>query len=522
MTGVEALLILAGSLAVTTLARKIGWSAPLLVVLVGLVVSFVPGMPDFRIDPELVLVLFLPPLLYSASLDSSYLAFRANVRPIALLSVVLVAVTMVGVGFIAHWLVPGLSLTSALVLGAVIAPPDAVAAVAIGRRLGLPRRLMTLLSGESLVNDASALTLFKVAVAAATGSATSIARGFGVFGLAVAGGVVVGLVIGWVVHRIRIRIGDGVLESALGLLVPFGAYLLAEEVHGSGVLAVVTAGLYLGHNAPRAGYATRLQETAVWKAVDVLLESLVFALIGLNFRFVLGEAQRAGHPPWTLIWPVLAVLLATMLLRVVWIYPATYLPRKIPAVRRRDPTPSWRHVAVLAWTGMRGVVSLAAAAAVPDSVQGKDLILLLASTITVGTLLVQGTTLPWLIRKLGVRGDEEMADALAEAQATHTATLAGLDRLNELADAEETGAPDHVVERLRALTEHRANSIWERLGRQDLESPASAYRRLRREMLTAEREVYVTTRDKGEIDDEVLRRVLNELDLEEARLAARD
>ena len=522
MTGVEALLILAGSLAVTTLARKIGWSAPLLVVAVGLVVSFIPGMPDFRIDPELVLVLFLPPLLYSAALDSSYLAFRANVRPIALLSVVLVAVTMVGVGFIAHWLVPGLSLTSALVLGAVIAPPDAVAAVAIGRRLGLPRRLMTLLSGESLVNDASALTLFKVAVAAATGSATSIARGFGVFGLAVAGGVVVGLVIGWVVHRVRIRIGDGVLESALGMLVPFGAYLLAEEVHGSGVLAVVTAGLYLGHNAPRAGYATRLQETAVWQAVDVLLESLVFALIGLNFRFVLGEAERAGHPPWSLIWPVLAVLLATMLLRVAWIYPATYLPRKIPAVRKRDPSPSWRHVAVLAWTGMRGVVSLAAAAAVPDSVQGKDLILLLASTITVGTLLVQGTTLPWLIRKLGVHGDDEKADALAEAQATHTATLAGLDRLNELAAAQETGAPDHVVERLRALTEHRANSIWERLGRQDLESPATAYRRLRREMLTAEREVYVTARDSGEIDDEVLRRVLNELDLEEARLAARD
>ncbi|HWC82804.1 MAG TPA: Na+/H+ antiporter [Pseudonocardiaceae bacterium] len=522
MTGIESLLVLTGSLAVATLARKLDWSAPLLLVAVGLVASFIPGVPDFSIDPEVVLVLFLPPLLYSASLSTSYLSFRENVRAIALLSVGLVIASMVGIGFIAYWLVPGLPLTSALVLGAVVAPPDAVAAVAIGRKLGLPRRIMTLLSGESLVNDATALTLFKVAVAAAVGSATSFGAGLGLFALAVVGGVVIGLVLGFVVHRIRMRIGDGVLESALGMLVPFAAYQIAEAVHGSGVLAVVTAGLYLGHNAPRAGYATRLQERAVWRAVDVLLESLVFALIGLNFRFVVGEAQRNGHPPLSLVWPVLAVLVATMVLRVVWMYPATYLPRKIPGVGRGRPVPPWRNVTVIAWTGMRGVVSLAAAASVPENVEGRDLVLLLAFTITVGTLLIQGTTLPWLIRKLGVHGDEEQADALAEAQAAHNASAAAIDRLDELLAEDTTTAPDHVADKLRAMTERRGNAVWERLGRQDIESPATAFRRLRLEMLAAERQVYVDARDAGDIDDEVLRRVLNELDLEEARLSTRD
>jgi Na+/H+ antiporter len=522
VNGIEALAILAGALAVVAVSRKLGWPAPLVLVAVGLVVSFIPGMPDFRIDPQLVLVLFLPPLLYSAALDSSYLSFRANLRPITLLSVGLVVATVVGVGYVAYWLVPGLPLASAFVVGAVIAPPDAVAAVAIGRRLGLPRRLMTLLSGESLANDATALTLFKVTVGAALGSTTSLAGGAGVFALAVFGGVAVGLVLAFLVHQIRIRIGDGVLESALGLLVPFAAYLAADAVQGSGVLAVVTAGLYLGHNAPRAGYTTRLQETALWRAVDVLLESMVFALIGLNFRFALSEAQRTGHSPLSLLGPVLAVLAATMLLRIVWMYPATYLPRRIPCIRRRDPPPPWRHVTVVAWAGMRGVVSLAAAAAVPESMPGRDLVLLLAFTVTVGTLLVQGTTLPLLIRALDVRGTEEHHDALAEARAARSAASAATDRLDELVDDEDTDAPEHVVDRLRTLTERRGQAAWERLGQQETENATSSYRRLRLEMLEAERKVYVAARDSGEIDDEVLDRVLTELDLEEARLSARD
>jgi monovalent cation/hydrogen antiporter len=520
MSDIAVLLVVLGSLAVNALATRFGRSAPLALVVVGLIVSYVPGVPEFQIDPNLILVLFLPPLVYSAALDSSYLAFRAKLRPIALLAVVLVLVTTVAVGFVAFWLVPGLPLASALVLGAVVAPPDAVAAASIGRRLGLPRRVMTVLTGESLVNDATALTAFKVAIAAAVGTATSWSAGILTFVVATVAGVLVGLALGWLVHAVRTRVANDVVESALGLVVPFTAYLLAEAVHGSGVLAVVTAGLYLGHFAPYAGYTTRLQETAVWRSVDVLLESVVFALIGLNFRYVFEQAAANGHPPASLVWPVVAVLLATILIRVVWVLPTTYLP--VWGRRHRSPRPPWRHIVVIAWSGMRGVVSLAAAAAVPESVPGRDLVLLLAFTVTVGTLLIQGTTLPWLIRVLGVTGDDEAADTLAEAQAAHDAAMAAVERLDELVADDGSYTPEPIVERLRTLAERRGNAAWERLGRQDMESPTASFRRLRLETLEAERAVYVTARNNGEIDDEVLRRVLRDLDLEQARLVSRD
>ncbi len=515
----EALLVVLGSLAVSALAQKLGRSAPLALVVVGLGVSYIPGVPEFRIEPELILVLFLPPLVYSAALDSSYLGFRARLRPIMLLAVVLVLVTTIAVGFVAYWLIPGLPLASALVLGAVVAPPDAVAAASIGRRLGLPRRVMTVLSGESLVNDATALTALKVAVAAAVGTVPSWGSATLTFLGASVGGVVVGLVLGWLVHQIRTRLGNDVVESALGLTVPFACYLLAEAVHGSGVLAVVTAGLYLGHHAPDAGYASRLQETAVWRSLDVLLESVVFALIGLNFRFVFGQAAANGHPASSLVWPIIAVLLATMLIRLIWVFPATYLR---VWTKRREPRPPWRNIAVIAWSGMRGVVSLAAAAAVPEAVPGRDVVLLLAFTVTVGTLLIQGTTLPWLIRALGVQGDDESQDALAEAQAAYNAAMAAVARLDELVADDASYTPEPIVDRLRSLAQRRGNAAWERLGRQDLESPTASYTRLRLETLEAERLVYVRARNNGEIDDEVLRRVLRELDLEQARLASRD
>jgi Na+/H+ antiporter len=518
--GMEPMLLVVGSLAVAAIARRFGWSSPLLLVVIGLAVSYIPGMPDFEIRPDLVLTLIVPPLLYSASLDSSYLGFKANVRPIALLAVVLVLVTTVTVGFVAHWLVPGLPLPSALVLGAVIAPPDAVAAVSIGRRLGLPRRIMTILTGESLVNDATALTAFKVAVAAAVGVGMSWGSALLTFLVASAGGVIVGFALGWLVHEIRMRLADSVLESALGMVVPFAAYLLAEAVHGSGVLAVVMAGLYLGHFAPYAGFATRLQETSVWRAFDVLLESVVFALIGLNFRFVFGQAGAHGHPAASLLWPIVAVLLATMLVRLVWVFPATYV--QFWMRKRTEWKPSWRNITVVAWSGMRGVVSLAAAAAVPTTVPGRDLVLLLAFTVTVGTLLIQGTTLPMLIRKLNVHGTEDASDALAEAQAAHNASLAAVARLDELVADTETYTPEHEIQRLRTLAERRGNAVWERLGRQERESPAATFRRLRLETLAAERAVYIAARNSGNIDDEVLRRVLRELDLEEARLVVRD
>jgi Na+/H+ antiporter len=521
--GMEPLLLVIGSLAVAGLAAKFGRSSPLVLVVVGLGVSYIPGMPEFQIQPDLILQLFLPPLVYSAALDSSYQGLRAKVRPIALLAVVLVLLTTVTVGFVAFWLVPGLPLASALVLGAVVAPPDAVAAASIGRRLGLPRRVMTVLSGESLVNDATALTAFKVAVAAAVGTAPSWGAGIMTFVIASVGGVLVGFVVGWLVHEIRMRLDNEVVESALGIVVPFAAYVLAEAVHGSGVLAVVTAGVYLGHFSPYAGFATRLQETAVWRSVDVLLESLVFALIGLNFRYVFGQAAAGGHSPASLVWPIVAVLLATMLVRLVWVFPTVYLPHWTRSTAHRgQPRASWQSVTVIAWSGMRGVVSLAAAAAVPERVPGRDLVLLLAFTVTVGTLLIQGTSLPWLIRALHVQGDEEASDALAEAQAAHDAAQAAVARLDQLVSDDAAFTPLSVVDRLRAQAEKQSNAAWERLGRQDMESPAASYRRLRLETLAAERAVYVAARDNRQIDDEVLRRVLRELDLEQARLMSRD
>ncbi|SDC88069.1 Na+/H+ antiporter [Actinokineospora iranica] len=509
----ELLLLLAGSLACTALARRFDAPAPLVLVAVGLVVSFAPGVPEFRLDPELVLLLVLAPLLYSAALDSSYLDIKANMRPIGLLAVGLVLFTTAVVGVVAHLLVPGLPLGSALVLGAVVAPPDAVAAVAIGRKLGLPRRAMTLLTGESLGNDATALTAFKVAVAGV--AAFSWTDGVTTLLVTSIGGVLVGLVLGVAVHAIRLRLNDGILESALGLLVPFGAYLLAEEAHTSGVLAVVAAGLYLGHNATQAGFATRLQETAVWQSLDVLLESLVFALIGLQLRTVVSDAR----PDWDLVAASAGVLLAVIVSRFVWMFPSAYVPRWLfPHIRRREKNPpGWRQITVISWAGMRGVVSLAAAAAIPLDMPGREVVVLLAFVVTVGTLLLQGMTLPALIRGLGIRAEDGQDRVLAEAQVQDEAARAARARLDEI--TAEGNTPRHLTDRLRGLAEHRGNAAWERLGRQDTENPAAAFRRVRREMLNAERAVFVAARDRGDIDDEILRRVQRELDLEEAALA---
>jgi monovalent cation/hydrogen antiporter len=523
VSGFEVLALLAGSLTVAAVARRLGWSAPLLLVAVGLVVSFVPGVPALVLDPHIVLALILPPLLYSAALDSSYLGFRANVRPIALHAVALVLVTTVVVGVVAHLVLPGLPLSSAMVLGAVVAPTDAVAAVAIGRRLGLPRRVITVLSGESMVNDGTALTVYKVAVAAVVGAGVSWLGGLGEFALGMVGGAAVGLAAAVAVHAVRQRLADAVLECALGLLVPFGTYLAAEQIGASGVLAVVVAGLYLGHNAPRAGYAVRLQETAVWRALDVLLESLVFALIGLSVRTVAMGVGGAGWAGSSLLVAAAAVLAATILLRIGWVFLAAYVPRwASPKLRARDPVP-WQVPMLIGWSGMRGVVTIAAVVALPAATgagtpfPGRDAIVLLAFVVTVGTLLIHGLSLPWMIRTLRPGGGEAQRDALAEAEVQHRAARTALDRLD--AEISAQTPPEHVVRRLQAIAELRGNAAWERLGRQELESPAATFRRLRRTMLSAEREVFVAARDAGRIDDEVLRTVLRELDLEEAALS---
>ncbi|MFF0538209.1 Na+/H+ antiporter [Streptomyces coelicoflavus] len=517
------LLLVAGSAAVAGAGRRVPVPVPLLLVAAGLVVSYVPGVPDYTLDPHVVLPLLLPPLLYTAAIDSSYLDLRAQARPVALLSVGYVLFATFVVGGAAYFIVPGLPLTAALVLGAVVAPPDAVAATAVARRVGLPSRVTTILQGESLVNDATAITAFKVALAAAVGEGATWAGGIGEFLIAAVGGVGVGLVLMVPLHWLRTHLTEALLQNTLSLLIPFVAYAVAEQVHASGVLAVVVVALYLGHRAWEVDFATRLQEEAVWKMVAFVLESAVFALIGLQLPVVLkglGEyegAEAAGY--------ALAVFLVVAVARFVWVYPATFLPRLSARVRAREGELSWKGPFVIGWAGMRGVVSLAIAFSIPLTVHGgepfpeRNLILFLTFTTVIGTLVVQGVSLPPLIRLLKFPARDTRAETLAEANAQAQASRVADERLDALLADERNALPAPLADRLRTVLERRRNAVWERLGQVNPvtgETVDDTYRRLSREMIGAEREVFVRLRDGRYIDDEMLRTLLRRLDLEEA------
>ncbi|HEY8042976.1 MAG TPA: Na+/H+ antiporter [Streptosporangiaceae bacterium] len=530
MTATQALallLLIVGSCAIGAVARRRGVAAPILLVLAGLAASYIPGVPEFRLSPDLILFAVLPPLVYTTALESSYLNLRDNVRTLALLSVGLVLFTAVVVGGAARLDVPGLPLAAAITLGAILAPTDAVTTASIGRRLHLPRRLLTVLTGESMLNDGTALTLYAVAVSAASVTVATPSP-LGVAGsliLISAGGVAVGLLLGVLIHRLRMRLRDPLVESVLSLLTPFAAYLAADSLHVSGVLAVVVTGLYLGHHAGQAHFATRLQDMALWRVTTFVLESVAFALIGLQLRPVLQDL--GSRDPARLATEAGVVLAAVIVARIIWVFPSIYLPRRlVPRIRVQDPAPRWQATFVLSWAGLRGVISLAAAAALSTDVPQRNLLVFLTFTTVLGTLLVQGLTLPWLIRWLGVRAgpDEERADVVAQASAQQAASEAGLRRLDELAAEDPAGAPAEVVQRLRRLAEYRQAGAWERLPegqprRAGGLAPSAAFRRLRREMTTAERAEFIRQRDERLIDDEVLDEVLHHLDLEEAMLS---
>ncbi|MCV2464154.1 Na+/H+ antiporter [Streptomyces sp. ICN988] len=517
------LLLVAGSAAVAAAGRRVPVPAPLLLVAAGLAVSYVPGVPDYTLDPHIVLPLLLPPLLYTAATDSSYLDLRAQARPVALLSVGYVLFATFVVGGAAYLVVPGLPLTAALVFGAVVAPPDAVAATAVARRVGLPSRITTILQGESLVNDATAITAFKVALAAAVGEGATWAGGIGEFLIAAVGGVGVGLVLMVPLHWLRTHLAEALLQNTLSLLIPFVAYAVAEQVHASGVLAVVVVALYLGHRAWEVDFATRLQEEAVWKMVAFVLESAVFALIGLQLPVVLrglGEYEGADAA-----WYALVLFLVVAVARFVWVYPATFLPRLSARVRAREGDLSWKGPFVIGWAGMRGVVSLAIAFSIPMTVHGgepfpeRNLILFLTFTTVIGTLVVQGVSLPPLIRLLKFPAHDVQAETLAEANAQAQASRVAEQRLDDLLADERNTLPAPLADRLRTVLERRRNAVWERLGQVNPvtgETVDDTYRRLSREMISAEREVFVRLRDGRYIDDEMLRTLLRRLDLEEA------
>jgi Na+/H+ antiporter len=524
--------VLAGSLALTAFARRYNLSAPLLVVVVALGVALIPGVPRFELEPELVLTVVLPPLLYSTSLESSLAHFKRALRPIIALGVVLVALTAVVVALVVHLLLPDVPFASALVLGAVVAPPDAVTAVAIGRKLGLPRRVMTVLTGESLVNDAAALTLYKVALAAVAGTAGSAGHGFAVFGVATVLGIAVGLAIGGLVVLIRRLLDDPLMESAFGIIVPFGAYVAAEHLHplgaefsGSGVLAVVAAGLYLGHRSLYASPATRMQDRSVWASIDVLLEALVFALMGLQLPFVLEGAQHAARDNGTLALVALAVLAVTMLVRVPAVFVSAYLPSTLRLFGRGRAAPPWQTLAVVSWTGMRGVVTLAAAAGVPAGTPGREEIQLFAFAVAIGTVLIQGLTLPPLIRVLKVQDpDEASRDEAEELAAREVAKQAAHDRLRTITRERlaELDLPPEKVDRLKQRLERLVDTRYQFAkatitlsGEERSGTPQAQFAKARRELLITQRAAMIEENRAGRLDDEILRKVLRELDLEE-------
>ncbi|MEU1754442.1 Na+/H+ antiporter [Micromonospora matsumotoense] len=501
------------------LARKLGLLAPILLVVLGLGLSFLPGFPHVRLDPDLVLVGILPPLLYVAALGTSVPAFRLNLRPILLLAVGLVIFTAFVVGTVVHLFLPDLPYAICVALGAVVAPPDAIAATAVARRVGLPRRVVTILEGESLVNDATALVLLRVAIVAATASAGSVSFGYVAQEVVVAtgGGVLVGLLGVVVFGYLHKRTTDPLLDNALSLIVPFAVVFAAEEIHASGVVAVVVTGLGIGHKMPLLlSAASRLQTGAFWRLVQFLLEGLVFLLVGLQLPEVLRDLDE---PTGRLVGITAAVLAAVFLTRFVWVFPATYLARLVPRVRQRDKAPAVQFPIVIGWAGMRGVVTLAAALGLPLTLAGEQpyqraLFIWLAFAVIMATLLGQGATLPWLARRLKLPPDDPVADALSAATVQQQAGRAARERLDALAE----GAPPAVVERLRGLVQSRTNLAWERLGGSDRETPSQAYGRLRQEMIDAEREVFRAARDEGRIPEEVLVRAYRDLDLEESLL----
>ncbi|MFD4181668.1 Na+/H+ antiporter [Rhodococcus sp. NPDC058514] len=523
MTSTWLLFVVIAAIGVAGFAKRLDLQVPLVLVTIAGAASFIPGIPRLELAPDLILGVVLPPLLYSAALDFPFASFRRNIAPILRLGIGMVVVTTFAVGWFANWLVPELTLASALVLGAVVAPPDAVAAVSVGRKLGLPTRMMAILKGESLVNDAAALTLFALTTAAVTGKKIAIDSPVLFFLYEVVGGVVIGLALAFAVRFFRSRIEDSPMETVLGLVLPFAAYAAAEEVHASGVLAVVTAGFVLGRDSGDESISTRIQERSVWPTVDLVLETFVFAYMGLQLRFVIDDVQDEGLPLHHVFAYGLAVLVLVIAVRPVWIF------------LTRGRRPHWRQNLVISWAGMRGVVTLAAASGVPlttlagDPFPGRGVIQAIAFTVAVGTLLIQGSTLPMLIRRLDVADPDE--DLRLEGQVALARTIsrdAAEKSLGEALRSPPRGVDpqelSEIVGRVRRAAQARADAEREEEASEQKAKAAKAsalFNRLRRQVLRDQRAALIGARDSGALDDEVLRQVLEGLDVEEAAADAR-
>jgi NhaP-type Na+/H+ or K+/H+ antiporter len=555
---VELILVVVGAILVTAIAHRRGLEPALIIVVIGIAASFLPGFEAPELDSHILLTVVLPPLLYSAALDFSFPTFLRNIRPILGLGVGLVVVTAFAVAATSAWLVVvPLTFGTALVLGAIVAPPDAVTAVAVGRKLGLPKKVMAILTGESLINDAAALTLFSIAVAQVAGSHTFIENPFLLFSYSAVLGPIVGAALGFVTLWIRKRLANPGLETVQGLLVPFAAFIAAEELHASGVLAVVVAGFVVGNGTLGAGYQTRLQERYVWNSVDVLLEAFVFAYIGLHLRFVLEDLREAHESLTEVAVASMIVLAIVMLIRplsVLAMFGRSQLSRQVesrlsvpvPAggrgalgVRRRARAPrkwralidrralTWQENVVVSWTGMRGVVTLAAAAAIPvttvdgDPFPERATIQAIAFVVSVGTLLIQGATLPLLIRRLRLSTDDSAYEREETLKAERVVHGAADEVLTEFRANPPDGLDPRVLTEIRNIIARHSQDADEMPdpGAHTLRS--EVFSTLYRDVLAAQRVALITERDDGRIEDEAARAMLERLDLQEAGVSAR-
>ena len=519
----QLLALLVSAAALLLLADPLRIPYPILLVLGGLALGFAPGVPNVTLPPDAVLIGILPPLLYSSAFNTGLRELRRNLRPISLLAIGLVAVTTVMVAAVAHYMID-LSWPAAFVLGAVVSPTDPLAATTIARRLGVPRRAVAIIEGESLVNDGTALVLYKFAVAAVLTGSFSLLNAAGSFIWSVLGGIAVGLVIGRAIRFVRRRVFNPPLEVTIAFLTGYFVFLPASAIGASGVLAVVTAGVYMGWHTPELTTVdTRLQGAGFWTIFSFLLNALLFGLVGLQLQPILDELH--GRSWQELVGYAALVWAVVLLVRIAYGYPIAYIPRWVSAsLRERDPAPPWQFVAFISWAGMRGGVTLAAALAIPLTTDSgapfpdRSLIVFLAFCVVLATLVVQGLSLPGVVRLLGLEDDDSM-DVREEAKARIHAAEAAIERLDELVD--EGWVRSDTAERARGLYNFRSNRFRARLDEEDdgeIEERSLQYQRLRRELLDAERGAVLALRNEGKISDEVMQRVERDLDLEYSRL----
>jgi Na+/H+ antiporter len=517
--------VLAITAVINTAARRLDLPSPVLLVIAGIVLAIVPGLPRIELPPDLVLLVFLPPIIYYSAFGMSWQAFCKNLRPIVLLAVGCVIFTTVTVAAAAHWLI-GLAWPIAFVLGAIVSPPDVVAPLAIARRLGIPSRITVILEGEGLVNDATALVLFKFALAATLTGAFSITQATMAFVAIVVAETLFGLAVGWVMLRLRHLAKEPRIEVTLSLLTPFLAFWVPHAAGGSGVLATVVAGLYVGAKGVELIRSnTRLQALFFWDLVIYLTEGAIFLLTGLQARTVLDGLQ--GMSWGQLLFYGLAISLVAIVVRFIWVFPATYLPRRLSArLRQRDPDPPWQYPFIIAFTGVRGVVSLAAALSIPlmvapnQTFAERNLVLFLTFSVILVTLVLQGPTLPSLVKRLGLvehGGQERREREQLEAQTRMDAARAALNDLDQATQRSDL-APDDV-RRLRQLHEDRVGHLERRRDRDgDHGKIAAQSETIELALIQAERDYINGLLREGRIDDDIRRRIERDLDLHEEEL----